>query len=115
MKTKVRRITTKDGSYRMLFYWCQACDHAHGVRVREGSPTVHPSWEWDGDREKPTLAPSILEFTPAQGDEPQRTLCHHFVRGGRIEYCGDSPHDLSGKTVDLVDIPENYGIGGEEA
>jgi hypothetical protein len=42
----------------------------------------------------------------------QRTLCHYFIRAGKIEFCGDSPHNLAGQTVDLPDwpyAPNTYG------
>lgn len=40
-------------------------------------------------------------------------ICHYFIRGGKIEFCGDSTHNLSGQTVDLPDIPEGKYITSE--
>jgi hypothetical protein len=33
------------------------------------------------------------------------TICHLFVKLGRIEFCGDSPHKLAGQTVPLQPFP----------
>lgn len=111
MKTALRRITTKDGSYQTLYHWCEACGHVHGARIDDGRPTSMPKWTWNGDREKPTLSPSILNFTHENGR--QVTLCHYFLKDGVIEYCGDNPHALNGKSVPLIDIPDGYGFGGD--
>ena len=125
MKTALRRVTTKDGSYQTLYHWCEACGHVHGARIDDGRPTSMPKWTWNGDREKPTLSPSILNFTtysdqddnyggPRKLPEGQRrTLCHYFLKDGVIEYCGDNPHALNGKSVPLIDIPDGYGFGGD--
>ncbi len=125
MKTAIRRITTSVDSYRMLFHWCPACECAHGVRIDDGRPTDRPKWTWDGDKERPTLSPSILNFTTYDDEKDdadgrplklpagqRRTLCHYFLKAGVIEYCSDNPHALNGKSVPLTDIPADYGIGG---
>lgn len=111
---KVKRVGDVSASYRMLFYWCEACDSCHAVRIDDGPKVPHPKWTWNGDREKPTLNPSILEYTT--DDRGQReTLCHHFLRSGVIEYCGDNPHRLNGQRVPLIPIPETWGISGDDA
>jgi Family of unknown function (DUF6527) len=43
-------------------------------------------WEWDGNREAPTLSPSILQTT--EMGYPFRL--HMHIRSGRIELLGDS-------------------------
>ncbi len=40
-----------------------------------------PSWAWDGNKEAPTLSPSIRCFT---GDQ---TLWHGYLRAGKLETC----------------------------
>jgi len=69
-----------------------------------------PSWAFDGNAEAPTFNPSIREYITKE-DGTQKTLCHHFVKEGNIQYCSDSPHELAGKTVPLEDIPPEYGFG----
>jgi len=82
-------------------------------------------WSWDGSEDAPTISPSILvravrvEGGSAEleriletyklpedrermlADKRINTVCHSFVRAGRIEFLGDSTHPLAGKTVDL--------------
>jgi hypothetical protein len=114
MSMKLQRLEVAGGAQgvdhvRWLFY-CPGCRRCHTFTT--GS-AVGPNWTFSGDLDRPTFSPSLLIFTtrPKGGDtanpEDERvTLCHLFVRGGKIEYCGDSPHELRGQTVDMVDIPE---------
>lgn len=72
-------------------FWCPGCECGH---------TIDPSrWQWNGDKEKPTVTPSILHH---------RTIgtprCHIQVTAGRIMYYGDSEHAFSGKTIDMIDM-----------
>lgn len=99
----------------IAFFWCPGCEQLHGVNVDpEDSEDNRPRWKWDGSMDAPSFEPSILCFTSRAPDGSRlpegqrRTLCHFFVRGGMIEFCGDSPHKLSGKTVPLPDIPAGY-------
>lgn len=72
--------------------FCPACECAHGFKTDGGG------WSWNGDREKPTISPSILTL----GVEPR---CHSFVREGRIQFLGDCTHGLRGQTVELPEFP----------
>lgn len=106
--------TARGRDTKSLMHWCPGCNEAHSIRI-EGGP---PVWTFDGDYEKPTFAPSILCFTtyddegdPLPGGQ-RRTLCHYFIRSGMIEFCGDSPHALAGKTVELPDWPYQPGTYG---
>lgn len=65
--------------------------HAYTV----GDVASGPSWQWNGDMEKPTFNPSLLVRI---GDDRQ---CHLFVRDGMIEFLGDCHHELKGKTVEM--------------
>ena len=87
-------------------FWCPACEEAHCVTT-----------EWLIDREAVTLAPSVLVggvqwpksgpfYKPGHSaPEGGATVCHSFVRDGRIEYLSDCTHALAGQTVDLPDWP----------
>jgi len=85
-------------------HFCPGCDHAHIIPNR---------WGFDGNVERPTFTPSVRVYTPAVPSEgiPEETLCHYFVRGGRIEFCGDCQHALAGQTVEMPDWPADYGGG----
>jgi hypothetical protein len=117
---KKLRSASGAGGHRSLLHWCPGCDEPHGIRI-EGQGG--PKWTFNGDYDKPTFAPSVRCFTnrSVDGDRlPEgqtRTLCHYFIRDGRIEFCGDSPHKLAGQTVDLPDwpyAPGSYGGIDEE-
>lgn len=105
---------------RLIFY-CQGCQMLHGVNDR---------WIFNGSFENPTFSPSILvngtkmtekgltEYNewceagyPNRNGEPfdnMKTICHSFVRNGKIQYLNDCTHKLAGKTIDLLDEEEWY-------
>lgn len=113
-------------------HWCPGCGGPHGIRIK-GPP---PVWSFNGDFDAPSFQPSVLCFTT--NDEEgmpmptgqRRTLCHYFIRRGAelaerganldpkksyIDFCGDSPHELRGKIVELPDWPYAPGeYGGIE-
>lgn len=97
-----------------FMFWCPGCQCAHGVWVsqRNGRGAV---WKFDGDMERPTFEPSIKvtgvqPMTQAEEDAlmtggratPRASVCHLFVRGGKLVYCGDCTHSFKGRTVDMV-------------
>lgn len=102
---------------RHLMFWCPGCDEAHGPIVERVKPE-RPLWEWNGDRDRPTLSPSILVTgvrRPTE-EEYQRLIrgeqvprdprvCHSFVRDGQIQFLGDCTHALKGQTVQIPDWP----------
>ena len=115
MKTDI--LTDRDG-VKYLTFWCPGCEQIHGPVVARPDPR-RPFWEWDGSRDRPTLSPSILvrSSKPLTDEEVQRvlggehiepvpTVCHSFLRQGRLEFLGDCTHALAGQTVDLPEIPE---------
>jgi hypothetical protein len=104
---------TTDGRY--LFY-CDGCKCHHFVSDR---------WTFNGNFESPTFSPSILvrgtEYTkkgwdeydewtrtkimpPSGKFETKPTVCHSFVRDGKIEYLSDCTHELAEQTVELEDL-----------
>jgi hypothetical protein len=103
--TKLRRATWPGGT--KLHHWCPACEEVHGYII-EGGP---PSWTFDGNYEKPTFLPSMRIYITRR-DGTEQTLCHYFIKAGRIEFCGDNPHALNGQTVDLPDWPYARGAYG---
>jgi hypothetical protein len=100
---KLVRHAHKGGHVYYLF--CPGCGHAHGYDVG-----VQDRPNWSFDPEGPTFHPSLKVFVTDPETRKETTLCHLFVKGGRIEFCGDSPHRFAGQTVDLPEFPENYGI-----
>ena len=94
-------IRQEYGTLILHEHWCPGCESMHQIAVetpfRNGA-----RWSWDGNVFSPTFSPSINcgPGTPC--------CCHYFIKAGKIEFCGDSHHELRGQTVDLPDIPEYW-------
>ncbi len=108
-----------------LVYWCQGCDMFHQVWVGSGPG---PRWGWNGDVERPTFTPSVL-VSWDQAEPPAATLevcekirsgeivqvkvhkvCHTFITDGRVQFLSDCTHAFAGQTLDLPDLPGDWGI-----
>lgn len=87
-----------------LIFMCPGCNGIHMVTVEkdEDIPEV-PTWQWNGDVEKPTFSPSVNVYA----NTPSRR-CHSFVVDGKITFLNDSFHELKGKTVELGDVSERF-------
>ncbi|WPY93145.1 DUF6527 family protein [Limimaricola variabilis] len=83
-------------------FMCPGCGTMHVVTIDGDRP---PHWDWNGDADAPTFQPSVLVTMP-DPDRPgvNLSICHSFVRDGRIQFLGDSTHALAGQTVDLPDF-----------
>lgn len=90
----------------LIRFYCPGCKTTH--HVQHGADSG-PNWGWNGSLEKPTFTPSVLVTYPGSdagknGAPP--AVCHSFVTDGRIQYLGDSTHQLAGQTVDLPPLGE---------
>lgn len=79
---------------------CPGCGGFHVVHVAHSNPGAN--WQFNGDTERPTFTPSLL--VNRDFSHPGVPRCHSFVRDGRIQFLGDSTHELAGQTVDLPGI-----------
>lgn len=98
-----------------LLFWCPGCECAHAIWTADKpNPMTSAVWTFNGDMQKPTVHPSILVRgrEPLTDDEVDRvmsgeridkpdTICHSFVRDGRIQFLSDCTHKLAGQTVDM--------------
>lgn len=66
--------------------------------ITKGTRKNTGCWTWNGSTEKPTLKPSVLTKS---GD---LFRSHSFITDGKVQFLHDCSHELSGKTVDLLDI-----------
>ena len=98
-RIKEYTIIGKDKKPRGKQYWfqCPGCNEAHQYAVMLDG--TGPSWTFNGDMEKPSFAPSLLNTSP-------QLRCHLFLTDGKIHFCPDCHHDLKGKTVDLPELPK---------
>lgn len=96
------------GTVRGYTVYCLGCKYNHEIPTsREHNPNG-PCWEFTGDPDNPTFAPSLL--IPEQiYTDPENNLarCHSFIRNGQFQYLSDCTHELVGQTVDMVDVKTN--------
>src|SRR4051812_28849064 len=90
MKVKIHGQETGEASY---WLWCPGCGDAHRITNL---------WSFNGDTERPTFEPSIL----SEGGPPGTPRCHSFLREGVWQFLDDSTHELAGKSVPMVDLPD---------
>lgn len=58
------------------------------------------NWTWNGDTEKPTLRPSILnDFRPHDA-----LVNHVWITDGQVIFLNDCSHELAGQTLDLLNV-----------
>jgi hypothetical protein len=95
---RVRQVPNSDGQHYGYRFTCPGCNDEHVIPTKP-----HPQgWDFTGDEDRPTFAPSILVHAIKRADGTELTpLCHSFVRDGRIEFLGDCTHKLAGQTVEL--------------
>jgi hypothetical protein len=76
--------TFDDGSviYGMHFRCPCGCGSVDYVPIAPGDKKDH-AWQWDGNRESPTLSPSLLRYTPC--------AWHGFMHGGKWNWCAGTP------------------------
>jgi len=74
----------------------------HSIRVLPITPDGR-GWTFTGTLERPTYAPSQLT---RYGQNAGASVCHTFIRDGKIEFLGDCTHDLKGQTVPLPPLPD---------
>jgi len=73
-------------------FFCPGCDCAHGFNEK---------WTWNGDKDNPTISPSILSIGEKR--------CHSFIRNGKIQFLGDCEHHLKNQTVEIPDWDKIFG------
>lgn len=75
-----------NGAVESVFYRCPCgCGQMGMLRLRSGAidpswPGWQSGWQWDGNREKPTLTPSVHHTYRQNGAE--RTHWHGWLRAG---------------------------------
>lgn len=112
MKARLVEVDDHGDLYQALMFWCPGCERVDGDGERHaglhmlpisGDGTKRPVWQFDANIKNPTLTPSIL----SRIDWPEGpSICHSFMRAGRMQFLADCTHPLAGRTVDLPDLPE---------
>jgi len=91
------------GGYTLLFR-CPGCDDLHSVNQK---------WDWNGNKEAPTLSPSVLVTYKSEGEIV--AICHSFVVDGKFQYLSDCTHKLAGQTVEIPNWDSYLGENEEDA
>ena len=65
--------------------------------ILKGSRAGTNCWSWNGDTEKPTLKPSVLQ----QCGEHR---CHTWITDGNAIFLRDCSHEFAGKTLPLNEV-----------
>jgi len=98
---------------------CPGCGNSHFLNVTPENG--RPCWTFNGDYEKPTFQPSLLErsghyvdpsadcwctYEQRFGEKPgfDCYICHSFITDGMIQFLGDCTHDKAGQTLPLLDV-----------
>lgn len=103
------RVGVDGNGDQWVGHWCPGCRCAHVFYVNRDK---RPCWTFDGNVEKPSFAPSMRSFTPANEKDgtPEVTLCHYVLTAGVINFLPDSSdHDLRGE-VPLPPFPPDYRL-----
>lgn len=107
------RMLTRITEDKRLAFWCPGCEEAHAVPLDR--------WQWNGERGRPTIQPSILvtsgHYCPGghsdtcwctynaehvENPAPFKCRrCHTYVTNGEIIFLPDCTHAYAGKTVPL--------------
>lgn len=82
-----------------IWYRCLGCKHSHSVPI-QGTK----AWTFNNNFILPTLNPSVRHYYTHPQTKQEKTICHYFIKDGKIEYCLDCKHELAGKTVEMESI-----------
>ena len=94
----VAKIKIHPSDPRCFMYWDIATQDVNCFWV---TGYYDRGWQWNGDFERPTVTPSILNSRPG-------FINHVYITNGKIEYLNDCTHDMAGQRVDMVDFPEDW-------
>ena len=109
---KVRELINENGDTIGYVFYCPGCKCRHHYYVNKSLSDAPGKWVFNGNVDNPTFTPSLVNTTgsyaePSFIDPPEipPTRCHLYVTNGVIVFCGDSTHELAGKSVAMADFP----------
>lgn len=76
-----------------FLHWCPGCQSLHSI------PTVNPGgdvWKFDDNMAQPSFTPSVRITS-------RSSICHYYIKLGKIEYELDTTHYLRGRSLELED------------
>ncbi len=86
-------------------FYCAGCKHQHTYTVDENGS----QWQFNGNIDNPSFTPSLLNREIGIDEKTGeytvvKSVCHLFITDGKIVYCGDCTHELSGQTVEMQNV-----------
>jgi len=111
MKAKIHILTDTQGKNEHVCFWCPNCKSPHAIPISRTKPIPPSHWFFDGNLEQPTIEPSLRVF---KGDG-KTTACHLVMTKGLINFCTDTPGQLSGVTVPVPEWDREQFWGEDEA
>lgn len=105
---RVVRVKNESGGWHGWRVACPGCHRWHVFSTEEPNKDG-ARWWFNGDTERPTFRPSMLE---REGHGADRRVCHSSVREGRIHFHAECTHGLAGQVVDLPDARSAEHAGG---
>lgn len=93
------RVNNEQGHPHGWKILCPACHRYHVFSTEEPNENG-ARWTFNGDRDKPTFKPSMLE---RDGYGATARVCHSSVREGRIHFHMDCTDEFAVQTLDLPD------------
>lgn len=87
-----------DGTGHDYWFYCPGCKETHRFTCREVRIPGVANWSFNGNMENPTFTPSL------HYKSGEKTMCHLFVKEGKIQFLNDCRHELAGKTLPLEDM-----------
>lgn len=96
---KAKSINNTDGKTVAYEIKCLGCGHPH-VYYTEPFDTQYV-WKFNGDADKPTFTPSLLNTWTKPNSGEVIKVCHLFVTDGKIQYLADCTHKLAGQTIEM--------------
>jgi hypothetical protein len=98
---KLLSIESSPDVFGAYCFHCPGCKNYHAVYIKPHQAPNGASWTFNGDMEKPTFSPSILQRVQLSSGKVM--ICHIFVKDGLIQFLDDCTHELAGSTVEMID------------
>lgn len=95
--TKYREVPPRDATHIRITMPGPMGNLLLAVHTGQRPAVQTSSWHWNGDVDKPTLKPSVLNTRPG-------FRCHSFITDGIVDFLRDTTHELSGQKVPLLDV-----------
>jgi hypothetical protein len=107
-------------AYKYCCVWCPGCKQQHRFTVEvydgyTGRPNgePEPTWEWDGNEEKPTFSPSLLAYYTIHhcaGEHPFTVCDGECGESHAIYYRIDGAEPVSLKTYEVPEGAEEVYV-----